>query len=226
MKSLLFLILSLFTFTKWGSAQLPAPAVLPSSGSSIADCGTAAFGGTTLVQCQTACFTGCLTCGTQLYGDSLIMYTDPALPSQWSVTSTTSIGPCRNPRIGAGLYIGTLFFFEDLVTGSVILPVGTALPPLYLVAPSNNLSAFLGPTLGMPEADLLLVDVNQGVIVPATWYAVYSSFGATRDAYGLFWQLPNQPSAIGTQWDVQSARLDATTLLIYLSSSSTFEVMP
>jgi hypothetical protein len=153
------------------------------------------------------------------------MYTDPALPSQWSVTTTTSIGPCRNPRIGAGLYIGTLFFLEDLVTGSVIWPVGTALPPFYIVAPSNNLSAFL-PTVGMPEADLLLVDISQSVIVPASWYAVYSDFGAVRDAYGLFWQLPNQPSSIGTQWDVQSARLDPTTLLLYFSTSSTFEVMP
>lgn len=211
----------------WVCAQLPAPAVIPSSSfgvSEIANCGTVPFGGTTLIQCSSDCFAGCVTCATNPIGDSCFMYTDPSLTGQFAVTSTTVVGPCRNPRIGAGLYIGTLFF--DANDQFNRLTPGVALPPLYLIAPSNSLSAPLGPTLCMPESDLLFVDVSQGVIVSAGWYSLFTVFGVTRDAFGVFWQLPNQPSAIGTQWDVQSARLDATTLLLYLSSSSTFEVMP
>lgn len=219
----------LFVFCASVLAQLPAPAATPASASGVStimDCGTTAIGGTTLVQCQHTCFGGCVTCQTQLYADVCYMYTDPSLSGQWTTTSTTVVGPCRNPRIGAGLYIGTLFYLENLTTGSVVRPVGTALPPVYLVAPASFASAFLGPTIGMPEADLLMVDIVQGVIVPASWYVAWNDFGTMRDSFGVFWQLPNLASAIGTQWDVQSARLDATTLLVYLSDSTTFEVMP
>lgn len=153
------------------------------------------------------------------------IYIPNTVPVGWGLV--TAFGPvtsCIGPKINNTVHIGVKFLAADSVGFSpVTLPVGSV-HPIFLVAPHNQSTAILGPTIAAPNADVLHVDLALAALVNSSWQETIGTGLAAYDVFGILFPIPNDPSVIGTRWDVQSARLDVPTNLLWMSTTDTFEV--
>ena len=217
MRTIFFFVATLMAFLTSSLAQLPAPSLPPFSGYRIDACGPAAVGSFAL-NLGRPCVGGVCT-----EFDDCFAYVAIA---DVSFTST-----CEGARVGSTVHIVTLpltginsFLFPQ--------PVGTVVLPVFMVGPHNALQANLGPTIAEPGHDMLYVDLNTAVLIPAAWsstYSVLTSFNppttAPLETFGVSWPLPMDPATVGLAWDIQMARLVPSGLL-YMSSSTTWAITP